>query len=1232
VRWDDKAIDGYDIGLKTRASLLKVRASRRNLAILIACVVVLSSASALVFLTKPGTMETPQKARIAYTSAPTFAVISDSDFPLMGFTGTGTSSDPYVFSGYDVESDGTYPAAIYIKDTSSYFVIKDCYLHGIGDGAYLLNAGNGTIESSSCSNNSAFGIHAEDSSGLVLINNTCSANSNGGIYLWADNDLNISMLGNTILENNGYGIEAYASAGNISALISGCNVSENWYSGIYLQALTNLNLSMNETAASWDSQSGGWSAGIEAYAQNGNLAMALSGCNISYNGNEGIYAEANGNLNMSLSDSNLTWNDMSGGWSTGIDATAYNGNLGMILNRTVISDQGDQGIYAEAGGSLALLMNSTDIVRNNGGDTGGDGIEAYAYGGDILVAMSGCNISDSYGNGMYLDASNNLYMLLGDSTLTWNGGYGIYAYATSGDMSVGIDGCNISNNANDGMLLQASNDFNLSLTGTTITWNNADGIEAYSYGANFAVVMSGCNVSYNTNSGLYSYGINDASLTVTDCNVTWNTNGYGLCLQGLGGNARMVSVRSNVSDNGNTGVYLFGNNNANATVTAGVISRNGGNGMDAAYAWNGNVNLTLSRTEIIGNTGFGVNANAYWSDVLATINECNISGNGNTGVYLQANSNIDLALTGNMITSNGGDGVRGLAYNGNLLGSADGCNFSGNGGNGIYLNAATGADVAFVGDIATGNGNNGIEGLVWKGALVGMINGCNISGNLYDGIYLSPSVDSFITDNAVWMNTNTGIQLDTFNSGTVDRNTCVLNGGNGISVTSSSGGVVGNNTCVGSAQYGINVESSSGLTVSDNTCTGSSADGIRLYQSNGNRITRNDCTGNLGSGIGLNYYSSVNSVDNNTCEAQNGNYGIALISVCNSNVVENNTCDNIQGQGVYLGSCNDNIVRFNAFSNTGDAGISLYDSSGNTINWNTITDASQYGPAAIIIQAAPRNVISNNTCTNSRAWGIYMSSGSDNTVVENNTVSGSNGTGIAVAISNGCSIHDNLVMDSSGYAVALYFSTTGNRVWNNTFLFNNGATDVWNASRPQAYDGGTNSWNTSGTPHGYGNFWNDWTTPDMDHDGIVDNPYALNGTSAAYDYYPLAGPLAPVTKLIFGYITDDAGNPLMGASVSVTIIHGEITIVTKATVTDANGYYAITLEPGQWEAGFTIQLTIQYGTAQETVTAPCDGSTSQEVDYQYPYEIPQFGSLIGFLVAGLLVGIVAVVLLKRGRK
>lgn len=101
------------------------------------------------------------------------------------------------------------------------------------------------------------------------------------------------------------------------------------------------------------------------------------------------------------------------------------------------------------------------------------------------------------------------------------------------------------------------------------------------------------------------------------------------------------------------------------------------------------------------------------------------------------------------------------------------------------------------------------------------------------------------------------------------------------------------------------------------------------------------------------------------------------------------------------------------------------------------------------------------------------------------------------------------------------YSGTQNRIYNNTFSYNNGVTDTYSAQHVQAYDSGSNNWwNTTGTSdkHGYGNYWYDWannndTNDQNPHDGIVDWPYTIDGSAGAKDYYPLTNAPPSVPEL-----------------------------------------------------------------------------------------------------------------------
>lgn len=255
----------------------------------------------------------------------------------------------------------------------------------------------------------------------------------------------------------------------------------------------------------------------------------------------------------------------------------------------------------------------------------------------------------------------------------------------------------------------------------------------------------------------------------------------------------------------------------------------------------------------------------------------------------------------------------------------------------------------------------------------------------------------------------------------------------------------------------------------------------------------------------------------------NRDWGIYLAS-CANGTLENNNCSGNE-YGIFLGfSSNITISNNSCFSN--QIGVVMGGgSTDNTMIDNTCSDG-WYG----ISLASSRNTLMNNTCASNRLDGIRVQYQSGENTLRNNTCSWNGGAGIDfyassnnIVIGNTCSSNDrcgislywscdnnhvtrNEVSDNGGYAIAIS-SGVDNLIYGNAILDNNGATSTYNASRAQAYDdNGGNSWYVSGGIYAWGdcgNYWSDLTAPDIDGDGVVDDPYMIAGNAGAEDWYPL---------------------------------------------------------------------------------------------------------------------------------
>jgi parallel beta-helix repeat protein len=256
----------------------------------------------------------------------------------------------------------------------------------------------------------------------------------------------------------------------------------------------------------------------------------------------------------------------------------------------------------------------------------------------------------------------------------------------------------------------------------------------------------------------------------------------------------------------------------------------------------------------------------------------------------------------------------------------------------------------------------------------------------------------------------------------------------------------------------------------------STANGIEIWNTDAHFIVRGchvyDGRGNYHCGIHPSNCAN-GTLDSNNCT--NNNVGIELQSSSNNTLSKNTCSDNFRG--IYISSSG-NTLGSNTCSNN-EYGIYLYESSGNTLG-NNICSNNEYG---LCLSSSSLNALSNNTCSSNNEHGISVWHSSNNNI-SNTTCSGNLRYGIYID-------------SESGF----------NMVWNNSFYNNNGATDTYDPAHIQVYDDGVgNIWNSSGSPHGFGSHWSDWTTPDSNMDGIVDNPYLLDGSAGAMDYYPRTTP------------------------------------------------------------------------------------------------------------------------------
>jgi parallel beta-helix repeat protein len=800
--------------------------------------------------------------------------------------------------------------------------------------------------------------------------------------------------------------------------------------------------------------------------------------------------------------------------------------LACLSSWAFLLDDGTEKISAEAAASSPrIVVNGNADLISQAATNGwrGDGTPLNPY------IIEGFTISPSGGQCIYI-SNTNLYLVITHCVLN-DSVYGIYLW----DVRNAV----IENNT---------------------CFSSGEGI--YAYGSDYLLIERN-NFSYN---GVYSdITVGILLLGCTDSTVYRNNvSGFGGGISVGSGSA--VTVALNNVSTAYTGISA--SDQENGSITNNTLTDCSGDGIGL---WRLS-NFTVSGNCLTGRWG-GIEIRD-WNNELMIANNTLPSSYYNHGILLSNANNVTLR-DNQMLDS-------GVVIEGNLVEQwtshdIDSSNKINNSPV-IYIKSVSNATVpGGAGQVILANCSAMImeNATISNGSVavsLGFSDNCTVANctlaSQYDGIRMYRSRDNTVERNLLGVRGNSMVSLIESNMNAIANNTCISTQewiSQAISLSLSDSNLIKDNNCSGMASYsisigwsehnaimrnscfgasfaGIYLSSSENNSVEENLCGSTYQAGIFLTRSNNNSITGNTCINvtkvssvSEGAGISL-YLSDNNSLVGNDCQINP--IGIGLESSNNTLMAENNCSDNLD-HGILISKSLGCILRNNILTNNG---IDLEAANESYWTANTIDDTNLVNghPVVFLANQESQSVTGDlgevilAKCASIEVCQVSLfGKGSTLVLAFTDLASISDSSfencaqGIFAFRSNRNVIVNNTFLNCTGPAIYLH-SGTGNLIFNNTFMDNCGVRNGVRGGNTQAWDNGeANWWNSTS----YGNHWNDWTSPDRNHDGVVDSPYEIGGFAGSKDYYP------------YSSVKTNPSSGIVVASVAVLVIGAAIAAI-----------------------------------------------------------------------------------------
>lgn len=415
-------------------------------------------------------------------------------------------------------------------------------------------------------------------------------------------------------------------------------------------------------------------------------------------------------------------------------------------------------------------------------------------------------------------------------------------------------------------------------------------------------------------------------------------------------------------------------------------------------------------------TGFTITNGTVGVHVSSTsnnnISDNNVSWNIWEGIWLDTDSNNNLVMN-NTVSSNGGCGI--TTYSSIY--------------NNITKNNLTNDGVFVWGDqlshfnthtIPDDNIVNGEPLYYYK----------NSSGVNIDGI----PVGQLILANCTYFNvssleinrTDIAVELAYSQYVNITDNNLTFNSWKSILLYSSNNNNITDNNVTFAGEDGMVFWNSNWNNITGNNVTFNEWAGILFKGSQWNYIADNNISFNNEDGIHLDYENTAsiyNDIEHNEISS-NAEYGIHFNYSGYNNITHNDIWDN--SDGIHIFSSSHNNISYNDIMDNGD-GIFVVESGHSIITDNNITDNNN----GVLLAGTGTNftTVANNNVSSNSAYGIYISSSSDNDIIDNDITD--YWRGIYVSSSSNNNIIGNEMPLGSDYGIWLEGSSNNDIVDNN---------------------------------------------------------------------------------------------------------------------------------------------------------------------------------------------------------